>query len=390
MLIADRSGSGRALVAGFLLVFLAACSTSSTATPEALSSSPGTTVSGSPTTPAPNTDDPATWSDSRLAAELVFAAAQMPQLANAVSWARAGIAGLVLMDTPGKNLKQQLTKIRAASPGSRLMIGSDEEGGQVQRLTAVLGALPPAATVGRTMSPEQAQQLAQRYGKSMKALGLNVSFAPDADIAVPGSFIATEQRAFSPDPVTDAKYVTAWNTGLRDAGVMGVLKHWPGHGSSKDTHVGSGTTPDWSVMKGRDLVPFTAGLADGACAVMIGHLIVPGLTEPGLPASMSPTALKTLRQQVGPNRLIMADSVAMGAVTEAMGQTQTQAALKTLIAGADVALLKTPEPLPVVHGIAAAIRSGALPREQAITSARRVLAAAAQWSMTSPNGTRCN
>jgi beta-N-acetylhexosaminidase len=123
---------------------------------------------------------------------------------------------------------------------------------------------------------------------------------------------------------------------------------------------------------------------------MVGHLIVPGLTQADVPASMSPVALAALRKQVGPNRLIMTDSLMMNAVTGAMSQTQAQAAVRSLAAGADVALVQTPDPLTVVHGIAAAIRSGVIGREQAVASARRVLSAASAWSMASPPGPRCS
>lgn len=375
------------------LILVAGCAEQAGSAPltSAASSEFATTATSPTSTPSDGATqvDPANWSNDLLAAELVFAAARMPDLPNAVSWAKAGIAGFVLLDNPGRNLKDQLAKIRAASPGARLMIGSDEEGGEVQRLTSLLWPLPSAATIGQTMNPAQAQDLALRYGGAMKALGVNVSFAPDSDIAVPGAFIAQQGRAFNSNPGTVSKYVTAWQAGLRTAGVMGVLKHWPGHGSSTDTHVGSGTTPEWSSMKARDLVPFDAGVADGACAVMVGHLIVPGLTEADVPASMSPAALRVLRADIGPNRLILTDSVAMGAVTESMGQTQTQAAVRSLVAGADVALLKTSDPLAVVKGIAGAIRFGELPHDQAVASARRVLAAASQWSMTSKPGSHC-
>ncbi|MEI6621379.1 MAG: glycoside hydrolase family 3 N-terminal domain-containing protein [Actinomycetes bacterium] len=385
--------SGRWWVMAVPLALVVGCS-SPTAGVQSQAPSPTSEPANSPSAGQTGTSesqvDPAGWSPAELAAELVFAAAYMPDLKNADVWARAGVAGLFLLDKPGRNLKAQLAAIRAASPGSRLMIGSDEEGGEVQRLTSILGPLPSAAEVGRTKSVAQAKSIAEKYGRAMKALGVNVSFAPDSDVAVRGAFIALQCRSFSTDAATAAGYVTAWETGLRDAGVMGVLKHWPGHGSSKDTHIGSGTTPDWAVMQSRDLVPFAAGIADGACAVMVGHLIVPGLTQADVPASMSPVALAALRKQIGPNRLIMTDSLMMNAVTGAMSQTQTQAAVRSLAAGADVALVQTPDPLTVVHGIAAAIRSGVIGREQAVASARRVLSAASAWSMASPPGTRCS
>ena len=81
--------------------------------------------------------------------------------------------------------------------------------------------------------------------------------------------------------------VNAWNDGLRAAGVLGVVKHWPGHGQATDTHVGGSLVPAWSMLRRRDLIPFNAAFAHRAPAVMVGHLRVPGLTEGALPATES-------------------------------------------------------------------------------------------------------
>jgi beta-N-acetylhexosaminidase len=113
----------------------------------------------------------------------------------------------------------------------------------------------------------------------MRALGVAVNLAPDTDIAVPGYFIATEHRSFSSDSQQVGADANAWNNGLRAAGVLGVVKHWPGHGQASDTHVGASNAPPWPVLKGRDLIPFQAAFADHAAAVMVGHLRVAGLTE---------------------------------------------------------------------------------------------------------------
>lgn len=89
--------------------------------------------------------------------------------------------------------------------------------------------------------------------------------------------------------------MNAWNDGLAAAGVLGVIKHWPGHGEASDTHKGASSIPAWYVLQGRDLVPFKAAFAHGVDVVMVGHLRVPGLTEASLPASESPTAIRALR-----------------------------------------------------------------------------------------------
>ncbi|MEI8080395.1 MAG: glycoside hydrolase family 3 N-terminal domain-containing protein, partial [Actinomycetes bacterium] len=328
----------------------------------------------------------ASWSNRELAAELVLAGVEMRSLASAQSWARAGIGGIVLFGTPSQSLRSQLAAVRAASPGGRILVSSDEEGGIVQRLTRLLGAMPSARQVGATLTTTQARELSGHYGSAMRELGVNVSLAPVADVGVRRSYIYREGRSFSTDPSRAALFVRAWMQGLSDNSVMSVVKHWPGHGSAANTHIGSGRTARWSRMLTRDEVPFTAAFAAGAPAVMVGHLIVPGLTGSSTPATMSKRAMSYLRKASGPNTLIITDALTMGAVTSAMHQTPEQAAVRSLAAGCDFALINTANPMKAVRAIERAIRDGRLPRAQAIASANRVLAAQNRWQVSSPSG----
>lgn len=323
--------------------------------------------------------DPSTWTNAQLANELVLAGVDMGSLKKARAWARGGIGGIVLFGKPPRSLGKQLAALRKASPMSRILVSSDEEGGLVQRLGGLLGRLPSARKIGSTKSPAQAGAMAHRYGAAMKRLGVNVSLGPVADVGVPGSYIYGDGRAFSTNPNTVGNYVRAWMGGLSSSGVMSVVKHWPGHGSAANTHIGSGRTPSWSAMLDKDEVPFQAAFAANAPAVMVGHLDVPGLTEPGIPATMSAAALSYLRAAAGPDTLIMTDSLSMGAVTTAMHQTGAQAAVRSLIAGADLALVSTADPLAIARAIEAAINDGRLPREAAIVHASRVLSAQVAW-----------
>jgi beta-N-acetylhexosaminidase len=323
--------------------------------------------------------NPASWTDRELASELVLAGVDMGSMAKAQSWARAGVGGIVLFGSPSRSLGSQLAAIRAASPDGRILVSSDEEGGSVQRLTRLLGPLPSARKVGSSMTTAAARELASRYGSGMRRLGVNVSLAPVADVGIRRSYIYREGRAFSTDPSRVATFVTAWMAGLSESSVMSVAKHWPGHGSAANTHVGSGRTPPWSKMLSRDEVPFRAAFAAEVPAVMVGHLIVPGLTESGTPATMSKRAMAYLRKAAGANTLLITDALTMGAVTSAMHQTAEQAAVRSLIAGCDFALINTGNPMKAARAIERAIRQGRLPRDQAIASASRVLSAQTRW-----------
>jgi beta-N-acetylhexosaminidase len=167
--------------------------------------------------------------------------------------------------------------------------------------------------------------------------------------------------------------VNAWNDGLRAAGVLGVVKHWPGHGEASDTHKDGSSVPPWSALQRRDLIPFKSAFAHRVDSVMVGHLRVPGLTEGSLPASESPTALRVLRAQVGSSVLIITDDLSMAAASKTLGISETQAAVRSLAAGADVAMVCWAPVDEVISAVARAINDGRLPRSQAVASAQRVL-----------------
>jgi beta-glucosidase-like glycosyl hydrolase len=150
------------------------------------------------------------------------------------------------------------------------------------------------------------------------------------------------------------------------------------HGHASDTQVGASFAPPWSALQSRDLIPFKAAFAHHVDAVMIAHLRVPGLTEASLPASESPTALRTLRAEAGPTVLILTDDLSMDAASKALGISPAQAAVRALVAGADVAMVCWAPIDGVTSAVTQALNDGQLPRAQAVASARRVLRAKRQ------------
>jgi beta-N-acetylhexosaminidase len=317
--------------------------------------------------------DPGSWSSRQLAAELVMTGATMGDAAAIKQAAEKGVGGVVLFGPSSPNLPRTLDDAKAAAPmGNAPLIASDEEGGQVQRLSSLIYPLPSAETMGH-WDPSRITETARRYALKMRALGVTMALGPVADLAIPGYFIAAAQRSFSQDPRQVGLDVSAWDDGLRRAGVLGVVKHWPGHGQASDTHVGGSTVPAWQILQGRDLIPFNAALAHHADAVMVGHLRVPGLTEGLLPASESPTAIRALRALAGGTALIMTDDLSMAAASTTLGITPAQAAVRSLVAGSDVAMVCWVPAEVVISAVAKGIDDGQLPRAQAVASARRVL-----------------
>ena len=320
--------------------------------------------------PSLNTN-PATWSNSRLAAQLIIAGSLMARVKDDWRWVDAGIGGIVLMGDPPKDLGSQLALLRATGPVPPL-IACDVEGG-ASFIAPLIGSVPTESQLGAHYTPAQIKYIFYVMGLRMKALGVDVDFAPVADLLSPGHYIASLQRAFSSNPQIAAADAVAWEQGMRLAGVLPVVKHWPGHGEAANTHVGPGITPPLSVMEARDMVPFNAVFASGGRAVMVGHLTVPGLTN-GLPATLSPAAYRYLRARIGPQGLILTDLMEMAAVTTSMHLDDVTAAVRALESSADVVLALT-DPYVLKDAITRAIDSGQYPRANAVASAQRMLAA---------------
>lgn len=233
-----------------------------------------------------------------------------------------------------------------------LAVSVDEEGGRVSRLSSLIGAIPPARTLAQTKTPDEVYQIALARGRQMRGMGITVDFAPVVDVSDQGANTVIGDRSFSNDPATVTAYAGAFARGLRDAGVLPVLKHFPGHGhGSGDSHTaGAVMTPPLEQLMTSDLVPYQTLTTQTPVGVMIGHLEVPGLTG-DQPASLSPAAVGLLRSggYGGPgfNGPVFSDDLSsMAAISSRYGVAE--AVLRTLQAGVDVALWITTDEVPAV------------------------------------------
>ena len=324
--------------------------------------------------PVPDYSNPATWSDEALAAQTIFVCSSSGSLRYKVGDVRKGLGGIALVGNGATTkIKSQIRYVKSrALHGITPIIASDEEGGGVQRLRRAIYTLPSAATMG-TWSDAKIRNTAFDYGKRMKALGVDIAFSPVADLSVSGYFISRARRSFGANPDAVSRKLVAWADGLKDADVLPVVKHWPGHGHSADTHAVPGKVPALTKLVESDLVPFNHAFEHGVTAVMVGHLLVPGLTEPNTPTSRSQVALQLLRTQIGPDGLIITDSLSMGGATKGVKRNISEAAIRSLGAGVDVALVCT-GPRNLIAKVTAAVTSGRLPRAMMIEKVKRILA----------------
>lgn len=263
-----------------------------------------------------------------------------------------------------------------------VMVTIDEEGGRVSRAEDLLGSIPSARETAATMTVEQTYAMWRERGQGLRELGITVDFAPDVDVSDQADDTVIGDRSYSDDPATVVAYADAAARGLRDAGVLPVIKHFPGHGAaSGDSHTGAVTTPPLDALQTRDLVPFRE-LARPGVGVMVGHLDVPGLTAEGEPASISPAAMALLRGGGGygaapfDGPIFTDDLSGMAAITSRLGIEQAVEA--ALVAGADVALWITTDAVPdVLDRLEDAVASGRLTDEQVNRKVATVLRAKA-------------
>jgi beta-N-acetylhexosaminidase len=253
----------------------------------------------------------------------------------------------------------------AASAGPLpLAVSVEEEGGRVQRLSSLIGSQPSPRVLANTHTPQEVHDIALQRGTAMKKLGITIDFAPVVDVTQEADDEVIGDRSFGSDPAKVTEYAGAYAQGLRDAGLLPVLEHFPGHGhGSGDSHLGDVTTPPLTDLEANDLVPYRTLTTDMPVGVMVGHLEVPGLTT-DQPTSLTPGAYGLLRSggYGGPpfdGPVFTDDLSSMKAISDHFGVAE--AALRALQAGADVALWVTTTEVPaVLDRLESAVKTGEL------------------------------
>lgn len=266
----------------------------------------------------------------------------------------------------------RLEALRAKS-ALPLLTAVDEEGGRVQRIDALDGPMPSARELAAGTSPDQVAALAEHRGRQLLARGVVMNLAPVVDLSSAPADTVIGDRAFSGDATTVGTHAGAYADGLRRAGVIPVLKHFPGHGNATgDSHRELARTPPLTALQANDLRPYDTLLPRGVPVVMLGHLDVPGLTG-GIPASLSPAAHRLLREGYGFTGVAMTDDLgAMRAVTDRY--SLPDAVTGAIRAGADIALWSAPAPAgPVLDRLERGVRTGELPERRVRDAVRHVL-----------------
>lgn len=301
-------------------------------------------------------------------------------------------AGVIVMGDNVVDAEQVRASAEAVQQAARedgrdwpAVVSVDQEGGLVARLKSPVAADFPtfmsagAALAGGRGRGDEAgaaavvQQAASAAALELRGLGFTWVFAPDADVTSGPDDPTIGSRSASDDPALASAAVTAALGGYEAAGIVPVVKHFPGHGSvPADSHetlpVQDATLDE---LRARDLQPFSAATAAGVPAVMMSHIAVDAF-EPGVPASLSAPAYASLRgPDVGFQGLAVTDAQDMGAITAQYGSGG--AAVKALQAGADVLLMPL-DPTAAHTAVVTALGDGSLPRERVEDAAAKVVA----------------
>lgn len=289
------------------------------------------------------------------------------------------VGGIVLF---GKNIQSptQLTSFTDELQGNSvipLFIGVDEEGGSVSRIANSAGFKVPKYTsmqaIGQTGDPENARKVGLTIGSYLKKYGVNLDFAPVADVNTNPDNIVIGNRSFGNDPNMVATMVTAAVAGLHEAGVMSCLKHFPGHGdTAADTHSEAVfINKSWDELRNCELIPFVAGIAAQTDMIMIAHITAENVTYDQLPATLSPEMLTgKLRIELGYQGVIITDSMFMGAITK--HYRSGDAAVAAVLAGTDIVLM--PEDFrEAFDSICEAVSNGTISEARIDESVQRIL-----------------
>ena len=308
-------------------------------TQAASSSLPATTAG----TGCTNAQVIATWPLERRAAQLIAIPSLNFNITALKATLAAGVGGVLFLGNAAApaGLADQVAQARTAAPGGIApMTMADEEGGGVVRMNGAVDPFPWPRDMAATMTPEQITATAARVGRQLRQAGVDMDLAPVLDIdggSGPNGTDADGRRSFSADPVAAARDGIAFLNGLRQSGVIPVVKHFPGLGGTiGNTDDGSASTPPLTTLRKGALQPFQAAIAAGAPAVMVANATVPGLTS--APASVSPAAIDDLlRRELGFSGLVLTDSLSAGAIRQA-GFGVPEATVAAVTAGADMVL----------------------------------------------------
>ena len=262
------------------------------------------------------------------------------------------IGGVKIFGWNGNNLRtlsstisQMQATALATRQGIPLFTATDQEGGWVRHIKDGTSITPGNMAIGASALPVDSYLSGYYIGRELRAIGVNMNFAPTVDVYVNKDAHVIGPRAFSADPWNTAILGSAFFHGMRQTGIIATAKHFPGHGNALgDSH---GYLPviedDLETLWERDLLPYRMMIPEGVPAILSGHLSFPIITGDDRPASLSPYFKKELlRDRLGFEGIVITDDLYMGGATQ-YGDSQdwdmADIVVEALRAGNDMVML---------------------------------------------------
>jgi beta-N-acetylhexosaminidase len=394
------SVAGRRMLRLLTLLVLAGCSVTTGGVTPTATTAPGKTPLPSPTaTAGPNLDQridayiakltPAQQIGQTLMLA-VYANGYDANLDQALTQWHIGSAivcpnynGGPLQPTTLAGMKQLISDLTSHAE-TPLLLATDEEGGEVDRLSFYYGQTPSPQVLAATGDAQQAYNQAKTDAQRMRAMGLNMDFAPLADVWQGGGI--DQSRTFGTTPGAVTTYAGAFLDGLQQNGVGGALKHWPGLGASTGN-------PDFVLpevphsrdqLNAIDFASFKALLGHAPAMIMVTHVIVPAY-DAQAPASLSPILVQqVLRGQLGYQGVVVTDAMDAQGLIQFMqqqgyadpAQGVAEACVRAFLAGDDLieAPIEQDRLAATVSAMTQAVQSGRIPAARLHEALHRIIA----------------
>lgn len=266
-----------------------------------------------------------------------------------------------------------------------LIISADQEGGRVTRLPADATKFPANLVISNRKSAQLAYDVGKVTGLEMKAYGFNLNFAPVLDIFSNPKNTVIGDRAPGTTPETVSEIGIALMEGLRDGGIIPVIKHFPGHGDTvMDSHIDLPSIDHgWDRLENFELVPFRKAIEAGADMVMVAHIVFPSIMDEKLPASLSREMITgVLRERFNFDGVIISDDMDMGAIQK--HYSMEEAAVKAVLAGTDIVSVchSHERQKKAYEAILNAVEDGTIPMERINESVRRIIKLKLKYELT--------
>ncbi|WP_274365544.1 glycoside hydrolase family 3 N-terminal domain-containing protein [Paenibacillus thermotolerans] len=296
------------------------------------------------------------------------------------------LGGLILFEKNITDMKQMTTlnhNLQELAGDIPLFLGIDQEGGVIKRIPGGTN-LPGAMALGATRNSALSFEAGKVTGAELKALGVNLDFAPVLDVNVNPDNPIIGIRSFGSDPGLVSKLGVAFLKGLKQESVISAVKHFPGHGDTiEDSHLGLPVVAhDRGRLEQVELRPFREAIEQGADMIMTAHVAFPAIEDGtvrskkdgssiSLPATLSRKVVTgLLRDELGFQGVVISDAFTMNGIAQHFGEEE--AVVRAISAGVDIVLMPR-NITDAFDAIVRAVKTGELQEQQLDASVKRIL-----------------